>query len=149
MNVCYAAAVAAGDKTLLFKTGAKELCHELGLTVSFMAKWHDQEDGSSGHSHLSLWERNAERNAFWDEQAAEHLSATMRQFLAGVLAKLPEVLVVYAPVINSYKRYVEGTWAPLNTTWGLDKRTCAVRVINVNPAVIRIENRAPGGDVNF
>src|SRR5262252_4139869 len=149
MNIRYADAVTAGDHTMLFKSGVKELCHQLGLTASFMAKWNDQEDGSSGHSHLSLWDRTRERNAFWDESAPEHLSATMRHFLAGVLDKLPEFMVLYAPVINSYKRYVEGTWAPLNTTWGLDNRTCAVRVINVNPGAIRIENRAPGADANF
>ena len=94
MNIRYADAVAAGDKTMLFKSGAKELCHQLGLTVSFMAKWHDQEDGSSGHSHLSLWDRTRERNAFWDESAADHMSATMRHFLAGVLDKMPELMVL-------------------------------------------------------
>jgi len=73
----------------------------------------------------------------------------MRQFLAGVLDKMPEFMALYAPVINSYKRYVEGTWAPLNTTWGMDNRTCAVRVINVNRGAIRIENRVPGADANF
>ena len=149
MNIRYADALAAGDQTMLFKSGAKELCHQLGLTVSFMAKWHDQEDGSSGHSHLSLWDRTGARNVFWDEGAADHLSATMRHFLAGVLDKMPELMVLYAPVINSYKRYVEGTWAPLNTTWGMDNRTCAVRVINVNQGAIRVENRAPGADANF
>jgi glutamine synthetase len=149
MNIRYAGALAAGDKTMLFKTGAKELAHQAGLTVSFMAKWHDQEDGSSGHSHMSLWDRSSERNAFWDESSPDHMSATMRHFLAGVLEKMPELMVLYAPVINSYKRYVEGTWAPLNTTWGMDNRTCAVRVINVNPGAIRIENRAPGADANF
>ena len=107
------------------------------------------EDGSSGHSHLSLWDRQGERNAFWDESAPDHMSQTMRQFLAGVLEKLPECMALYAPVINSYKRYVEGTWAPLNTTWGMDNRTCAVRIINVNRGAIRIENRAPGADANF
>ena len=73
----------------------------------------------------------------------------MRQFLAGVLEKLPECMALYAPVINSYKRYVEGTWAPLNTTWGMDNRTCSVRIINVNKGAIRIENRVPGADANF
>ena len=149
MNIRYADAVAAGDKTMLFKTGVKELCHQMELTASFMAKWNDQEDGSSGHSHLSLWDRQGERNAFWDEGAPDHMSQTMRHFLAGVLDKMPECMVLYAPVINSYKRYVEGTWAPLNTTWGMDNRTCAVRVINVNRGAIRIENRAPGADANF
>jgi glutamine synthetase len=149
MNIRYADAVSAGDKTMLFKTGAKEICHQLGLTVSFMAKWNDQEDGSSGHSHMSLWDRNGERNAFWDESAPDQMSATMQHFLAGVLDKMPEFMALYAPVINSYKRYVEGTWAPLNTTWGMDNRTCAVRIINVNRNAIRVENRAPGADANF
>lgn len=149
MNMRYADALSAGDKTMLFKTGAKEICHDMGLTASFMAKWHDQEDGSSGHSHMSLWDRSGDRNAFWDESAPDQMSTTMRCFLAGVLDKMPEFMVLYAPVINSYKRYVEGTWAPLNTTWGLDNRTCAVRVINVNRGAIRVENRAPGADANF
>ncbi len=149
MNIRYADAVAAADKTMLFKTGVKELCHEMDLTASFMAKWNDQEDGSSGHSHLSLWDRQGERNAFWDESAEDHMSQTMRHFLAGVLDKMPECMALYAPVINSYKRYVEGTWAPLNTTWGMDNRTCAVRIINVNRGAMRIENRVPGADANF
>ena len=149
MNIRYADAVSAGDHTMLFKNGVKEICHQLGLTASFMAKWNDQEDGSSGHSHLSLWDRNRERNVFWDEGAEGHMSQTMRQFLAGVLEKLPECMALYAPVINSYKRYVEGTWAPLNTTWGMDNRTCSVRIINVNRGAIRIENRVPGADANF
>jgi glutamine synthetase len=149
MNIRYADAVTAGDRTMLFKTGVKEICHQMDVTASFMAKWNDQEDGSSGHSHLSLWDRKGERNAFWDEGAEGHMSQTMRQFLAGVLEKLPECMALYAPVINSYKRYVEGTWAPLNTTWGMDNRTCAVRIINVNRGAIRIENRVPGADANF
>src|SRR5206468_7188048 len=113
-NLRYADAVSAADQTMLFKTGAKELAHQLGLTVSFMAKWHDQEDGSSGHSHLSLWDRSRERNAFWDEGAADHLSATMRHFLAGVLDMMTELMVIYATVINSYKRYIVGPWMSLN-----------------------------------
>ena len=149
MNIHYADALSAGDRTMLFKTGVKEICHSMGYTATFMAKWNDQEDGSSGHSHMSLWDANGERNLFWDEGAEDRMSPTMRQFLAGVLAKMPEVMVLYAPVINSYKRYVEGTWAPLNTTWGMDNRTCAVRIINNGRRSIRIENRVPGADANF
>ncbi len=149
MNIRYADALTAGDRTMLFKTGAKEICHQMGLTASFMAKWNDQEDGSSGHSHMSLWDRDLLRNLFWDESAEDHMSATMRYFLAGVLDKMPECMALYAPVINSYKRYVEGTWAPLNTTWGMDNRTCAVRIINVNRGAMRVENRTPGADANF
>ena len=149
MNIRYSGALAAGDRTMLFKTGVKEICHQMGLTASFMAKWNDQEDGSSGHSHLSLWDTNKERNLFWEEDAEGHMSATMRQFLAGLLNKLPEFMALYAPVINSYKRYVEGTWAPLNTTWGMDNRTCSVRIINNGRRAIRVENRVPGADANF
>ncbi|GAC1566306.1 MAG: hypothetical protein NVS3B14_07570 [Ktedonobacteraceae bacterium] len=149
MNLRYDDAVASGDKTMLFKTGVKEICHQMGLTASFMAKWNDQEDGSSGHSHVSLWDRNRERNLFWDESSDGHMSPLMRQFLAGVLERLPEFMALYAPVINSYKRYVEGTWAPLNTTWGLDNRTCSIRIINNSKSAIRIENRVPGADANF
>src|SRR6266516_1911655 len=149
MNIRYVDALTAADRTMLFKTGVKEICHQMGLSASFMAKWNDQEDGSSGHAHMSLWDRNRERNLFWDENAEGHMSGTMRHFLAGVLETMPEFMALYAPVINSYKRYIEGTWAPLNTTWGMDNRTCAVRVINVNPGAIRIENRVPGSDANF
>src|SRR3984893_980450 len=77
------------------------------------------------------------------------MSTIMRQLLAGVLEKMPEFMALYAPVINSYKRYVEGTWAPLNTTWGMDNRTCSVRVINAGRRSIRLENRVPGADANF
>ena len=149
MNIHYSPVVKAGDNTMLFKTGVKEICHQLGYTASFMAKWNDQEDGSSGHSHMSLWDVNCERNLFWDEGAELHMSETMRQFLAGILTKMPELMAIYAPTINSYKRYVEGTWAPLNTTWGMDNRTCAVRVINNGRRAIRAENRVPGADANF
>jgi glutamine synthetase len=149
LNMRYCDVLRAADRTLLFKTGVKEICHEMGYVASFMAKWHDQEDGSSGHAHMSLWDRNRERNVFWDEDADGHMSVTMQHFLAGVLSKLPEFLALYAPVINSYKRYIEGTWTPLNTTWGMDNRSCAVRVINNGSRAIRIENRVPGADANF
>src|SRR3989440_10701260 len=79
MNIRYADAVTAGDRTMLFTTGVKEICHQMGLTASFMAKWNDQEDGSSGHSHVSLWDRDLEQNLFWDGGAEGHMSGTMRQ----------------------------------------------------------------------
>lgn len=149
MNLRYGDALVAADRTLLFKTGVKEIAQQQGMTASFMAKWSDAEDGSSGHSHISLWDRNRERNLFWDESAEDHIAPLMRHFLAGVLDKMPEFMVFYAPVINSYKRYVEGSWAPLNTTWGMDNRTCAARVINSGRRAIRVENRVPGSDANF
>lgn len=149
MNLHYTDALTAADHTMLFKTGVKEICHQEGLTACFMAKWNDQEDGSSGHSHISLWDRARERNLFWDENAEGQMSGCMRHFLAGVLDRLPEMMAFYAPVINSYKRYVEGTWAPLNTTWGMENRTCAVRIIGSGKRAMRVENRVPGADANF
>lgn len=149
INMRYSDALKAADRTMLFKSGVREICLQAGFLVSFMAKWHEQEDGSSGHAHMSLWDHNREQNMFWDDTAVDHMSETMRQFLAGVLDKLPEFMAIYAPVINSYKRYVEGTWTPLNTTWGTDNRTCAVRVINNSRRAIRLENRVPGSDANF
>ena len=149
INMRYCDALGAADRTLLFKSGIKEICLQNGYLASFMAKWNDQEDGSSGHSHMSLWDVNRERNLFWDESAEGHMSSIMRQFLAGVLLKMPEFMALYAPTINSYKRYIEGTWTPLNTAWGLDNRTCAVRIINSSKRAIRLENRVPGSDANF
>jgi glutamine synthetase len=149
INMRYSDALIAADRTVLFKTGVKEICHQSGYTPTFMAKWNDQEDGSSGHVHMSLWDRDHEKNVFWHDAAEGHMSETMRQFLAGVLEKLPDFMALYAPVINSYKRYIEGTWVPLNTAWGLDNRTCAVRVINSGRRSIRLENRVPGADANF
>ncbi len=149
LNMRYSDVLTAADRTLLFKSGVKEISHQMGYTVTFMAKWHDQEDGSSGHSHMSLWDRNRERNVFWEDGDELHMSATMRHFLAGLLSAMPELMALYAPVINSYKRYIEGTWTPLNTAWGMDNRTCAVRVINNGQRAIRVENRVPGADANF
>ncbi len=149
MNIHYSNALAAADRTLLFKTGVKEICYQMDLSATFMAKWNDREDGSSGHAHMSLWDRNREHNLFWDEEAEGRMSKTMRHFLAGILDRLPEFMVLYASFINSYKRYIEGTWAPLNTTWGMDNRTCSVRIINNGSRAIRVENRVPGADANF
>ena len=149
INMHYSDLLKAADRTMLFKTGVKEICHQNSFTATFMAKWSDLEDGSSGHSHLSLWDQDYERNVFWDSAADDHMSETMRYFLAGVLHMLPEFMVLYAPVINSYKRYIEGTWTPLNTFWGIDNRTCAVRAITSGKRSMRLENRVPGADANF
>ncbi|GCE27384.1 glutamine synthetase [Dictyobacter alpinus] len=149
INMHYSDVLTAADRTLLFKNGVKEVCYQNGFMPTFMAKWSDQEDGSSGHSHMSLWDVKQGRNVFWDGSADSHMSETMQQFLAGVLQKMPEFMALYAPTINSYKRYIEGTWTPLNTAWGMDNRTCAVRVINNGQRAIRLENRVPGADANF
>jgi glutamine synthetase len=149
INMHYSDLLMAADRTMLLKTGVKEICHQNNFTATFMAKWNDLEDGSSGHTHMSLWDRDFERNVFWDSDADHHMSETMRYFLAGVLQKLPDFMALYAPVINSYKRYIEGTWTPLNTFWGIDNRTCAIRAITSGRNSMRLENRVPGADANF
>jgi glutamine synthetase len=146
MNIRYAPALEAADRAMLFKSGAKEILARHGALPTFMAKYSDAMDGCSGHLHQSLWRDGA--NAFWDEGEPHHMSTTMRSYLAGVLDTLPELLALYAPNVNSYKRYVAGSWAPTAATWGVENRTAALRAITGAPGAIRIENRAPGADVN-
>ncbi len=151
INTAYADALTAADRTMLFKAGIKDIACQKGLTASFMARWNEKEYGSSGHVHMSLWDRDQERNLFWDDGAQDHMSPTMRHFLAGLLFTLPDFMAIYAPVINSYKRHISGFpgRVPLCATWGIDNRTCAVRVLNDGRRSIRIENRVPGADANF
>lgn len=151
LNTAYTDALTAADHTMLFKTGIKDIACQKGLTASFMARWNEREDGNSGHVHMSLWDRDRERNLFWDEDAEAHMSTTMRHFLAGLLFTLPDFMAIYAPIINSYKRHVPRFYggAPMCTTWGIDNRTCAVRVLNDGRRSIRVENRVPGSDANF
>jgi glutamine synthetase len=113
-----------------------------------MAKYDDRLDGCSGHLHQSLWSLDGERNLFWDDEAPHHASEPMRAYAAGVLATLPEFMLMYAPNVNSYKRFVVGSWAPTNVTWGFENRTAALRFIAGSPTTTRIENRVPGADVN-
>jgi len=148
INLRYTDSLTAADRTMLYKSAAKEIAAQDGVTPTFMAKYADDVDGCGGHLHQSLWTADGERNVFWDEGAKHHISETMDHYVAGVLATMPEFMLMYAPNVNSYKRFVPLTWAPLNMTWGLDNRTCAVRAITSGPSAIRIENRAPGADLN-
>src|SRR5439155_26496055 len=96
--------------------------------------------------HPSLWRRDV--SAFWDAAAAHHMSATMASYLAGALTTLPELFALYAPNVNSYKRYVAGSWAPTSATWAIENRTSSLRAIAADANGIRIETRTPGADVN-
>jgi glutamine synthetase len=145
MNLRYCGALEAADRAMLFKSASKEILAQYGAVPTFMAKYSDQMDGCSGHLHQSLWAQGA--NAFFDESASHGMSKTMHAYLAGVLDTLPEMCALYAPNVNSYRRYVSGSWAPTAATWGIDNRTAALRVIT-GGAGTRIENRAPGADVN-
>ena len=148
MNLHYADAVAAADRALLYKSGAKEIAAQHSVVPTFMAKYDDRIDGCSGHLHQSLWSLDGERNVFFDDAAQHHASATLRAYAAGVMATLPELMLMYAPNVNSYKRFVAGSWAPTTVTWGFENRTVALRVIAGSPGATRIENRVAGADVN-
>jgi glutamine synthetase len=146
INLRYDDAVAAADKAMLYKSAAKEVSARSGVIPTFMAKYSDTLDGCSGHIHQSLW--RGETNAFWDEGAPHHLSVNMRHYLGGALALLPEMMALFAPNVNSYKRFVRGTWAPTTASWGIDNRTAALRVIAPDDGGCRIEHRVPGADLN-
>lgn len=137
-------ALATCDKHVLYKLGAKEIAAQEGMSLTFMAKY-DQREGNSCHIHFSIRSPDAQP-VFALEDTAE-LSQIGEQFLAGVLAGMCELTLLFAPNINSYKRYVEGSFAPTAIRWGRDNRTCAIRVVG-RGASLRFENRVPGGDVN-
>ncbi len=138
------AGLRAADKAALFKTAVKEIAHAHGLMPCFMAKWNEKLPGCSGHVHLSLWE--GQRNAFSD--GAGGMSRQMGQAIAGQLALMPELTAVIAPTVNSYKRMVEGAWAPTRATWGVENRTTALRAIPGSSKSTRIEHRQAAADIN-
>jgi glutamine synthetase len=139
----YDEALTTCDQHSVYKTGAKEIAAQQGQSLTFMAKYNERE-GNSCHVHLSL--RDAEgRPAF--AAADGGMAPLMRHFLAGQLAAMRELTLLYAPNINSYKRFRPGSFAPTAVAWGRDNRTCSLRVVGHGPS-LRFENRAPGGDVN-
>ncbi|MFK4730138.1 glutamine synthetase family protein [Agromyces mediolanus] len=141
----YADALTTCDNHSLYKNGAKEIADRHGKALTFMAKY-DEREGNSCHIHISL--RGADGAAvFADESAPHGMSKLFRHFLAGQLAAMRELTLFSAPNINSYKRYVAGSFAPTAIAWGLDNRTCALRVVGHGHGM-RVENRVPGGDVN-
>lgn len=141
----YARALATCDNHTIYKSGAKQIAEQHGKSLTFMAKF-DEREGSSCHIHLSL--RDAEGTpVFADAQDSAGMSELFRHFLAGQLAGMRELTLLFAPNINSYKRYVEGSFAPTAVAWGMDNRTCALRIVGHGPS-LRLENRVPGGDVN-
>lgn len=134
----------AADRAVLFKTGVKEIAQKYGIMASFMARWHNQLPGCSGHIHQSLVD-SSQRNLF--ASTGQSMTEIFKSYLAGQLRYLPEVLPLFAPTVNSYKRLVEGFWAPTRCTWGVDNRTCALRVI-LGGSASRVEVRLPGADIN-
>ncbi|WP_297089468.1 hypothetical protein [uncultured Draconibacterium sp.] len=147
-TVIYDEVLAAADKALLFKSAVKEIAYQHNFMASFMAKWNPKLPGCGGHIHQSLWDLEQNTNLFFDADTPEYLSTTAQQYIAGLLKCLPEILPLFAPNPNSYKRLCGGDWAPRTLTWGVDNRTCAVRAITGDEKSTRLEFRVPGADTN-
>src|SRR5262249_53158602 len=113
--ILYDNAMAAADKAALFKTAVKEISHRHHLLPTFMAKWHSELPGSSGHLHQSLWRPWPSDNLFYHSEGG--MSQWMKHYIAGLLHYMPELQIMFCPTVNSYKRTVRGTWAPVNATW--------------------------------
>ncbi|MGB3586671.1 MAG: glutamine synthetase family protein [Tunicatimonas sp.] len=146
--ILYGDILEAGDRAVLFKNSVKEIAYQHGVMATFMAKPNQQLPGCSGHIHQSLWDNDQQKNLFYDESADESMSSLMQSYVAGQLHCLPHILPMFAPTINSYKRLVEGAWAPTTLTWGTDNRTTALRVLAGGKKSTRLETRVPGSDVN-
>ena len=138
----------AADRGVLFKAAVKEIANKHGILPTFMARWNKDLPGSSGHIHQSLLHLDSQKNAFYDEKAPHQMSETFCHYVAGILKLLPSLLPLFAPTVNSYKRLVEGFWAPTRANWGVDNRTAALRVIEGSHSSTRLEVRVGGADLN-
>ncbi|MBZ4187962.1 glutamine synthetase family protein [Niabella beijingensis] len=144
----YSDLITAADRATLFKTAVKEIAYRHGIMATFMAKINETLPGCGGHVHQSLMDKTGKKNVFYDARDKQQISQTFRQYIAGQLYCLPFILPMFAPTINSYKRLVEGAWAPTTLTWGIDNRTVALRVLQQSAAACRLETRVIGADVN-
>jgi glutamine synthetase len=146
ITLLHAPALESADRHVIYKTGVKEIAQAAGKTASFMAKWHEAQPGSSGHIHLSLWGLGGEP-ATAGADGPHGLSSAFAHFLAGQVALLREMTLFLAPVVNSYKRFQPGSFAPTCAVWSRDNRTAAFRVLGHGKS-LRVECRVPGADVN-
>jgi glutamine synthetase len=141
-------ALGATDKAALFKTFVKVFAQQRGWLATFMAKWSKDWPGCGGHVHMSLWDGARGVSAFHDDTGAHRMSRTMRQFVAGQQALMPEMLAMVAPTVNSYRRLIPGFWAPTQAAWGVENRTTALRVIPGSAKSTRVEYRVAAADGN-
>ncbi|GAA1953674.1 glutamine synthetase family protein [Microbacterium deminutum] len=140
----YAEVLETADQHAIYKNGAKAIAGQHGKALTFMAKFNERE-GNSCHIHLSV--RDESGSAVMAGDGPHGFGPLMGHWIAGILATLREFTLLYAPTINSYKRYAKGSFAPTGVAWGVDNRTCALRVVG-HGSSLRVENRVPGGDVN-
>jgi glutamine synthetase len=143
----FSEALEMADRAILFKTGAKEIGARFGIMPSFMAKWSAKYPGCSGHLHQSL--SDGSKNVFFDAKGRNSgMSKVFESYLAGQLNGLMQMAPMYWPTVNSYKRLVDGFWAPVKPTWAVDNRTASFRVIAGGAKSTRLETRCPGADMN-
>ena len=148
INVRYADALEMADRHAIIKNGCKEIAHGLGKAVTFMAKWDYGMAGSSCHIHQSLWSADGKSPLFFEKAGDHGMSASMKSFLAGQLEHAREITYFLAPYVNSYKRYMVGTFAPTRAIWSFDNRTAGYRICGGDTKAIRVECRIGGADLN-
>lgn len=146
--ITYSGIVEAADRAVLFKSAVKQIAKQHGIIATFMAKFNEALPGCSGHVHQSLWDAAKKQNLFYDKKTKNNISALMESYMAGQLYCMPFILPMFAPTINSYKRLVEGAWAPTTLTWGIDNRTTALRALPGSSSATRLETRVVGSDSN-
>lgn len=144
--IAFSGALESADRAILFKTATKEIGLRLGIMPSFMAKWSQSLPGCSGHIHQSL--SDGRKNLFHDPRGRHAMSPLFESYLAGQLACMIDFAPLIWPTVNSYKRLVDGFWAPVKPTWAIDNRTVSFRVIPGSAKSSRLETRSPGADVN-
>jgi glutamine synthetase len=148
INLHRSDAVAMADTLVLFKIAVKQLAAQAGLSATFMAKWHEDYSGNSGHIHQSLKQADSGASAFYDESERYRMSKLFQHYLAGQLDVMRPATLFFAPFVNSYKRFQLDSFAGVTKTWAIDNRTAALRVLNYEPAKCRLENRIGGADLN-
>ncbi|MQW87435.1 glutamine synthetase family protein [Sinorhizobium saheli] len=148
INVRYADALTMADRHAIIKNGCKEIAWQRGKAITFLAKWNYSAAGSSSHIHQSLWSADGETPLFFDKAAQYGMSELMRHYVAGLLAHASEITYFLAPYINSYKRFMAGTFAPTKAIWSKDNRTAGYRLCGEDTKAIRIECRVGGSDLN-
>jgi len=148
INVRYADALTMADRHVIIKNGCKEIAWSQGKAITFLAKWSASAAGSSSHVHQSLWSADGKTSLFFDEKAEHGMSELMQHYVAGQLAHAGEITYFLAPYINSYKRFVAGTFAPTKAVWSSDNRTAGYRLCGADSKAIRIECRVGGSDLN-
>lgn len=149
MEACIAAtsALEAADQAALFKNFIRVLAMRRDQTVCFMPRWSEEADSQSSHIHVSLADPDG-LPLFWKSDAPDKISDTFRHFIGGMQKHLPALMLIFAPTVNSWRRFAKGTFAPPALSWGVENRTTAFRVVGHSPRSLRVENRLPCSDAN-